>query len=324
MGLDLTTTPAEAVPHDLGHVQMDLSPDLDDHMDARPDDEDDDGDVDVVDDFEPVYQEIDDNHESKYAPKRPRERGVVGASNGGNGHMANNNQERLVPPQVRIERKVFPNPHLHPASMVSSTGGSEERLMRHPATGLPSAMSSSFEMTSSSETPLATTPCNPKGPQIAETSFMPRVLQNPEPSPNAAAAAVGAVGALASVSSSSPATDDVEYPYAVPHSTQMVSALATMPRRKKDNKIQINVAARDRNLPGTKDDSSTIPQETARGMGLNRTKPPTPPMRRLPSWVSSLSVLTSKNWLNLYLLKRSKGLERYCPLPYSHLKIKPF
>ena len=249
LGFDLTSASPEAVPHDLGHVQMDLSPDLDDHMDNDGVDGDDDDDD---DDFEPVYQEIDDNHESKYAPKRSVEK--------------NSNIERLVPPQVRIERRVFPNPHLHSSSMVSSTTGSEETLHRHLNNqGANSAMSSSMEMTSSSETPMAATPKTPPTP---------------------------AVPFLADVPPSSAMTD--EYPYAVPHSTHTVSALATMPRRKKDNKIQIKVASRERNLAGTRDDSTTIPHETARGVRITRTKPPTPPMRRLPSWVSQ------NHWIYLW------------------------
>lgn len=234
---------------------MDLSPEIDVEETMENDD-------DVTDDLEPLYQEIDYNNESKYAPKRSKPSSTPAA-------------DRMVPPQVRIERKVFPNPHLHPtASMASSTTGSEERLPYRIMT-TPGMMSDSLEMTSSSETPIPSSPPRTAPPHDFHSTPTTDTTNTTTPPPSHSSP----------VESPNRAVDD--YAYAVPHSTHMVSALATMPRRKKDNKIQINVAtARDRNLPGTKDDSSTIPQETARGMGLHQMKPPTPPMRRLPSWVS--------------------------------------
>ncbi len=72
-------------------MQVDSSPDTEDDVALEVED----------DDMKADYQEIDDNHQSKYEPKR---HGL---------------------PQIRIERKQFQQ---HSNSMVSSTMGSEEML----------------------------------------------------------------------------------------------------------------------------------------------------------------------------------------------------
>lgn len=55
---------------------------------------------------DPLYQEVDQNHESTYEPKKC-----------------------LIPPQIKIERKQFHDPHVFD-SLVSSSTGSEEMLSR--------------------------------------------------------------------------------------------------------------------------------------------------------------------------------------------------
>ncbi|XP_064600082.1 pleckstrin homology domain-containing family H member 1-like isoform X2 [Liolophura sinensis] len=76
------------------HLQDSASEDSDDSMEDMEQTE-----------TDPVYQEIDRNHESKYEPKR------------------------AFPPQIKIERKVFQEAHLLD-SLVSSSNGSEEPLNR--------------------------------------------------------------------------------------------------------------------------------------------------------------------------------------------------
>ncbi len=234
------------------HIAMDASLDhieIDDNLLDNPIDEDD-------EDFDPVYQEIDDNHESKYEPRR------------------------MAPPQVRIERKIFPNPQMS-SSMISSTNGSEEMLDRplpfvknRQSRGDPKLIDprADARMESPPTSSQHTTPfeiLSPKSPhtQYPINSFLPEEVPN----------------------SVNPVC-----PFTLPYGNYTVSALATMPRMKKNNKLQIGdfkPMSHSRHCPGTKDDTSTIPYEhihAERGI-LGRIKPPTPPMRRLPSWVSKIS-----------------------------------
>ena len=204
-------------------------------------------------DIEPDYQEIDDNHESKYEPKR---------FNG--------------PPQVRIERKVFPS-RVMVSSYVSSTTGSEEILDR-----VDSLPSSSFP-TNPLAMPLSThSDCH--------TSNPPNTLG---PLPKFRPAGGGAQ------SKESPLDlDDCDYSVPPPmlQSTRMVSALATLPRRKKDVK---------KFYPPTSSVNQPYETQTVdrrllkKGNNFERShserkpKPPTPPMRRLPSWENRIYAIAN-------------------------------
>ena len=302
-------------------------------------------DVSDDDDFEPLYQEIDDNHQSKYEPKR-----------------------RAGPPQVRIERKSFPNPQMT-SSMISSTNGSEEMLDRQPNSPLmqprrqqppqglyslphqrshdgiartrsppmlqprscksppahtcqsppnlfsgrsgrspPNALSTipqplgASRSPSHSPLPAASSP-SPHGampPHLSPLHQHPRFNYNLPPT-----SSYGPYSGLSSmfpqVPPSSPSySQTTSGAYAYPPTeyqpnTDSAYALATMPRRKKDNKLQIQEYQKPsvRIYAGTKDDTATIPHEQIKAevarpprlQGLGRIKPPTPPMRRLPSWV---------------------------------------
>ena len=228
-------------------MQTELSPDLEDNM----------ADTNVY--LEGDYQEIDDNHESKYEPRK------------------------FGPPQVRIERKVFPKHFQHSASIVSSTAGSEEMLDRPLATSSIVGSSSpvpqgeplsqpplmmrrqhapgkltSISTTDSSE-PLTLSPKSPPSPL---TPLLPMVPPN-SPLPHG--------------------------PFSSSHTSHTVSALATLPRHKKGTKMFVYTPPReyetqtiDRRLPSKKDAFERSQSER----GRIRPKPPTPPLRRLPSWVS--------------------------------------
>ena len=204
--------------------QRELSPEGDDNM--------------VITDccLEPDYQEIDDNHESKYEPKVLRQ----------------------GPPQVRIERKVF-NPILHSSSVISSATGSEEMLDRQMSSG-------SFVMPGQSDG--TATDNNNSMASLSPSTPGVSFLSTSQPTP-------ASVAAL----------------YAVPHSKNNVSVLATLPRRKKDG--QKVFPSRDytimdrRYLAGRGGDMTGVPFERSFSeRAPRRAKPPTPPMRRLPSWVS--------------------------------------
>lgn len=313
-------------------------------------------DVSDDDDFEPLYQEIDDNHQSKYEPKR-----------------------RAGPPQVRIERKIFPNPQMT-SSMISSTNGSEEMLDRQPNSPLlqprrqqqpqqqqplyalphqhASSQSSGASASRSCQSPPTLQPrscksppqleprtarspphltpirLNQSPPHVQSTSPQPPISgpsrspshsPGPSPSPHGVPhlsplhqhprfnynlppttsygygpyAPIGSVLPQAPPSSPSYShTSSGAYAYPPTEyqaNTDSAYALATMPRRKKDNKLQIQEYQRPsvRIYAGTKDDTATIPHEQVKAevarpprlQGLGRVKPPTPPMRRLPSWV---------------------------------------
>ena len=228
-------------------MKADLSPDLDEQL----------GDEGVLD---ADYQEIDQNHESKYEPKRS-----------------------AGPPQVRIERKVFPLPRLQASSMVSSTNGSEEMLDRTdvsltrqlvPTLNLPRGAgrhnfptsTSSNNNTAGGSTDTAHTPKSPPSPL---TPYLP------DPPPNSPSAVC---------------------PLTTANPDHTVSALATLPRRgKKDPVVQkffpshmrdYGALTIDRRLRGKGSDFDRSQSERGRA----RPKPPTPPMRRLPSWVGTHSL----------------------------------
>ena len=311
-------------------------------------------DVSDDDDFEPLYQEIDDNHQSKYEPKR-----------------------RAGPPQVRIERKIFPNPQMT-SSMISSTNGSEEMLDRQPnspllqsrrqqpqdlyalprqhiqkqtVNGAASRQCQSPPMlqprTCKSPPHLQPKTCRtpPNLPPVRTCQSPPHTQStspqpygapsySPAPSPGPhqgpphlsplhqhpkfnynipAATSYGPYAVIGSVFPQAPPSSP-SYSYAssgayaypptdIQANTDSAYALATMPRRKKDNKLQIQEYQKPsvRIYAGTKDDTATIPHEQVKAevarpprlQGLGRVKPPTPPMRRLPSWVRRYSHLQS-------------------------------
>ncbi len=295
-------------------------------------------DVSDDDDFEPLYQEIDDNHQSKYGPKR-----------------------RAGPPQVRIERKIFPNPQMT-SSMISSTNGSEEMLDRQPNSpllqprrqqqqqhtqgvqGLYALPHQNGVNSRGCKSPLLLQPLKsppllkprtcqspPAAPQPQPLSPQPQrePSHSPQSAPSPSPHAIPHLSPLhqhprfnynmPTTSAEGPyATIPVVFPQAPPSSpshshtssgayayppteyqanTDSAYALATMPRRKKDNKLQIEDYQKPsvRIYAGTRDDTATIPHEQVKAevarpprlQGLGRIKPPTPPMRRLPSWVSS-------------------------------------
>ena len=217
------------------HMQTESSPELEDNMVEH-------------DDFEPLYQEIDDNHESKYEPKCSG------------------------PPQVRIERKVFPNPQLMSSSLISSTTGSEEML---------DSQTSHTSSTGATSSPPQLRPL--RDPSATSTPYA-------RPKPKAKADPINVPAFLPLTRTQSP---PAICPFAAASKNHTFSALATVPRRKKDNRLQaadLKPASHDHRLPGTKDDTRTIPYEHLRADATGRVripgmKPPTPPMRRLPSWV---------------------------------------
>ena len=291
-------------------------------------------DVSDDEDFEPLYQEVDDNHQSKYEPKR-----------------------RAGPPQVRIERKIFPNPQLT-SSMTSSTNGSEEMLDRQPSSPMlyprsinatnqhienlyaiphknsqssqnrtqsPPVMSTSshssqrpYEYSSNTRSPTSMSASQSKHPNVPHLSPLhthPRFITTAQSSINTHQPPHTTVAKVTPLFSQSPPqspppgaqpypTRAHAYPptslYTQPN-TDSAYALATMPRRKKNNKFQIEEYQRPsvRIYTGTKDDTTTIPHEQVKAevarppilQGLGRVKPPTPPMRRLPSWVRFFFIL---------------------------------
>ncbi len=284
-------------------------------------------------DFEPLYQEVDDNHQSKYEPKR-----------------------RAGPPQVRIERKIFPNPQLT-SSMTSSTNGSEEMLDRQLSSPMlyprsinatnqhienlyalphkttqssqtrtqsPPIMGTSthssqrpYEYSSNTRSPTSTSASQSKHPNVPHLSPLhthPRFITTAQSSVNTHQAPHTAVAKVTPLFSQSPPQSPPPGAQAYPSrahaypptslytqpNTDSAYALATMPRRKKNNKFQIEEYQRPsvRIYTGTKDDTATIPHEQVKAevarppilQGLGRVKPPTPPMRRLPSWVRFISM----------------------------------
>lgn len=152
-------------------------------------------------------------------------------------------------PQVKIERRVFPGNLPQSLSMISSSNDSRE-LLNSELTGEPPA--------SDVPTPVTLTPKEPPSPL---TPFIPSVPPN-SPLPS------GSFFAAASSSGS-----------------HVVSAVATMPRRKKSHD---KFAAQELDKVNSKYGPLTITRNYKKiyDPARVRPKPPTPPMRRLPSWVS--------------------------------------
>uniref|UniRef100_X2AIS4 Uncharacterized protein n=1 Tax=Capitella teleta TaxID=283909 RepID=X2AIS4_CAPTE len=170
-------------------------------------------DLDITED--PDYQEVDEDRESKYAPKRH------------------------APPQVRIERRVFPNPRLlQAASIVSSTGGSSEMLDR-------------TDMVLQEATP--------------ESLLKPSSPVTPFPPPN---------------SPLCPLTN----------TDHTVSALATLPRKKKEPKFFPSSSTDYASLTIDKRLRKCSPAHPRRAPAT----PPTPPLRRLPSWENRIYAIANK------------------------------
>ena len=197
------------------------------------------------------YQEIEENHESKYRP------------------VAMQTPPPRCAPQIKIERKVFACANLpHSLSIGSSTTGSREPLDSESTNG---RQTPPFHLMTSSCPPvtgggssaddLTPVTLSPKEPPSPLTPFLPTVPPN---SPHALG------------------------PFPAAHGSRMVSALATMPRRKKDMQkffpTMATTVTTDKSAdygPLTIDRKYKKSCESAR----LRPKPPTPPMRRLPSWV---------------------------------------
>ena len=166
------------------------------------------------------------------------------------------------PPEVRIERKHFPHTR-PPLSIASSTNGSEEMLLELPW---------------SSRQP---------DPQPAS---QPSLVQAPP---------VNSLCPLMSLPSSS----GQPYPslsLPPPHLNHTVSALATLPRRRRD-KTAVN------SYTNQCVDTHIVDRRLLLDTDQTRTKPPTPPMRRQPSWVGShwthtywSLVVSTTHWTHAY------------------------
>ncbi len=210
--------------------------------------------TDQIEDEEGDYQEIDDNHESKYEPRK------------------------MGPPQVRIERRMFPRTPLESSvSMVSSAAGSEEMLDRDAnRTFEPLAAKKSSNSGSKARNgpPLLQSHSRDTSPKPADVPPSPRAVP-PSTLPT--------FHAFLPHDTSSQHSDDDQYPY---HQTShTVSALATLPRRRKDKappvyKREYEVQTLDRRLPAREAFERSHSER-----GRPRPIPPTPPLRRLPSWV---------------------------------------
>lgn len=161
-------------------------------------------------------------------------------------------------PQIEIKRKVFPS-KVPPSSIISSSNDSHE-LLNLDVIGRQSTHSS-FDTPGKGEaltadvlTPVTLTPKEPPSPL---TPFLPNVPPN---SPLPGGSFYAAQG------------------------SQVVSAVATMPRRKKDSEkflTQVHHNASSKYGPLTISRNYKKVYDPTR----IRPKPPTPPVRRLPSWV---------------------------------------
>lgn len=163
-------------------------------------------------------------------------------------------------PQIEIKRKVFPG-MMPPSSMISSSNDSHELLNLETIGGMSSH--SSFDGPGKGE-PLTTdvltsdaVTLTPKDAPSPLTPFLPNVPPN-SPLPGGS--------------------------FYMAQGSQVVSAVATMPRRKKDPEkfmTQVHHNASSKYGPLTISRNYKKVYDPTR----IRPKPPTPPVRRLPSWV---------------------------------------
>lgn len=166
------------------------------------------------------------------------------------------------PPEVRIERKHFPSTR-HPLSVASSTNGSEEMLLELPWSS------------------------RKRDPQPAS---QPCLVQAPP------------VHSLCHPLMPLPSTSCQQYPtlsLPPPHLNHTVSALATLPRRRRD-KVVVN------SYSNQCADTHIVDRRLLLDTDKTRTKPPTPPMRRQPSWESRIYAVASVG------LRMSTGQDSHC------------
>lgn len=216
--------------------------------DSDDDDEEEDDDDSMADiDQDALYQEVDQNHESTYEPKRK------------------------FPPGIKIERKVFHEPHLFD-SFVSSSNGSEEMLGRsviiqrldtNRNNDLHSQPNQEGEIISVEDSmPVSLTPSSPhsplrpfpESPQIVMDSFQTRhISQN--------------VSAIATL----PRSKRVKDKPLSPEPERRKATVPPFPVRQEKLKVEIHAT------PRTEFPSPTLPSN----------HPSTPPTRgRLHTWVS--------------------------------------
>ena len=164
------------------------------------------------------------------------------------------------PPEVRIERKMFSSAR-PPLSVASSMNGSEEMLLELPwSSRLPDAKPTS----QASVVPPVSASCL-VSPVVTQQSYTS--LSLPPPHSN-----------HTSLSLPPPHSNHTSLSLPPPHSNHTVSALATLPRRRHD-------ATRAAMAATSSADTHIVDRRLAADADKTRGKPPTPPMRRQPSWV---------------------------------------
>jgi len=199
---------------------------------------------------DPDYQEIEEEEAEREMGRPGREatgkalgKSPVKSSGKSQEKSAGKSSGRSAgPPEVRIERKHFPHTR-PPLSVASSTNGSEEMLLELPW---------------SSRQP------------DSQPASQPSLVQTPP---------VNSLCPLMSLPSSS----GQHYPslsLPPPHLNHTVSALATLPRRRRDKTV-VN------SYTNQCVDTHIVDRRLLLDTDKTRTKPPTPPMRRQPSWVGS-------------------------------------
>ena len=232
--------------------------------------------------IEPDYQEIDDNHESKYEPKR------------------------AAPPQVRIERKVFQSAKMY-ASM-SSTNDSEDILDAETYDDDddddneadvefdPTITSSTGNIVEElSDSPVTLTP---KDPPQQLTPFDPKPPPN-TPAFSFSSVATSEAGASGSVEMYSQPNkpDKIKEPtppksvgYELPvlsrtdgYDVPMMTKTDLVVKRRAHSPGRGNIQDRKMDV---EDGEEIDVRDRRKRSSTPRPKPPTPPMRRLPSWVS--------------------------------------
>ena len=212
-------------------------------------------------DFEPEYQEIDEDSENR------------------------NPQKKITPPSVKIERKVFHDHESH-ASYASSFADSQDMLDRNSST-ISSRLDSHVELEGESSND-----CLRQTSYVSTTDSNNRVSGTPSPRMHPL------TPFLPLVSTNSH--------HSVAKANPTVNALATLPRRKKEMKKgpismkELKAQFVARGLGGEEKPTGAAADLLQMGVcvhaavhsdqqnqGRIATKPPTPPMHRMPSWVST-------------------------------------
>ena len=216
---------------------------------------------------DPDYQEIDDRDAGKSARESTDKalgKSAVRSSGKSLEKSVGKSAGRSAgPPEVRIERKLFPCVR-PPQSLASSTNGSEEMLLELPC---------------SSRQPDIKPACQPCLVQAPPVNSMCPLLFIPSTSHTSATK-----------------QSFIPLSLAPPHSNHTVSALATLPRRHRDS-TKATVSAYTNQCV----DTHIVDRRLLVDADKTWTKPPTPPMRRQPSWVGfSLSLYTGGATLSFH------------------------